>query len=218
MLASIFSSSGRSSRASDCRATRMASSRYARASPGLLARVRHAGEHAEQARPVLARRRRVAERLAQDALGVVPLLARGERLGELAREDEHGRHGIVELAAVQLAPRRRRARAAGRSRCPCVAAPRRGARPAPRAATAPRTRCRRASPGAPAPRWARRGAARRPARTARACGPRGCSRRPRAARAGARCARPRSSTVTMPRLVERVERRPAGPRSAAACS
>ena len=93
---------------------------------GVAARVGDVGEHAEQLGPVLARGGRAAR---------APRAARprrrstgpcvGQRLAELAREDEHRRHRIVELAPEQLAPRhvervpqRAHARRAGR---PCAA-------------------------------------------------------------------------------------------------
>src|ERR1700733_9269518 len=71
----------------------------------LFAPVRDRRQRAEHARAVFSARAGDVERLAQDPLGVGVVARGGERLAELAAEDEHGAHGIVELAAEKLAAR-----------------------------------------------------------------------------------------------------------------
>ena len=72
--------------------------------------VRERPEHGRAVRPA---RPGDVERLAKDSLGVVELPAPGERLAQLAAEDEHRAHRIVELAPEELAPRELERRAAG---------------------------------------------------------------------------------------------------------
>ena len=56
------------------------------------------------------------ERFGEHALGVGQIAVGRQRIAELAREDQDGAHGIVELAAEDLAPRQLERRGAARAR------------------------------------------------------------------------------------------------------
>jgi hypothetical protein len=67
--------------------------------------VRDLSQGREHGGSVAAARARHVQGLSQDAIGVAELPALGQGFAQLSAEDEHGAHGVVELASKQLAPR-----------------------------------------------------------------------------------------------------------------